>query len=241
VPKIAAYQAPLSHIAPPDAIELIRARVKWCEDAGVALLCCPEAILGGLADYAPDSRQFAIPTAGLASVLAPLASRTVTTIVGFTELAADGSLYNSAAVFQQGSVVGVYRKLFPAIRHSVYNAGRETPVFGAAGVTFGIVICNDSNFPEPAAKMAAQGATLLFIPTNNALPASKSAEKTAAAAQNAAIARARENHVWVVRADVAGRTGDLESRGSSAIVSPDGGVLQAARPFDEDLLVAEIA
>ena len=35
---------------------------------------------------------------------------------------------------------------------------------------FGIVICNDSNYVEPARLMAAQGATALFVPTNNGLP-----------------------------------------------------------------------
>ena len=29
-----------------EAVELIRKRVKWCESEGVAILCCPEAILG---------------------------------------------------------------------------------------------------------------------------------------------------------------------------------------------------
>ena len=80
----------------------------------------------------------------------------MTTIVGFTELAADNRLYGiSAAVFQRGSVVGVYRKRHPAINRSVYAAGRETPVFRAGALTFGIVICYDSNFTEPARLMAA--------------------------------------------------------------------------------------
>jgi hypothetical protein len=33
-----------------DALELIRDRIKWCETEGVDILCCPEAVLGGLAD-----------------------------------------------------------------------------------------------------------------------------------------------------------------------------------------------
>lgn len=73
-------------------------------------------------------------------MLAPLVSDTVTTIVGFTELADRGHLYNSAAVFQKGSVVGLYRKLNPAINRSVYTAGNTTPVFH----TLGIVICNEA-------------------------------------------------------------------------------------------------
>ena len=68
--------------------------------------------------------DFALDVEGgqLSATLAPLASDTVTTILGFTEISA-GQLYNSAAVFHQGAVAGLYRKLHPAIRKSIYRAG----------------------------------------------------------------------------------------------------------------------
>src|SRR5438270_578834 len=89
VVRVAAYQAPLLAAGSMDALGLMRTRVKWCEAEGVTILCCPEAILGGLADYAGDPTQFAIAACAgrLDSALASLASDTVTTIVGFTELA----------------------------------------------------------------------------------------------------------------------------------------------------------
>ena len=129
--KVAAYQAPLRAAGSMDALGLIRTRIEWFEAEGVTILCCPEAILGGLADYAEHPTEFAIAadTGRLDSALAPLASDTVTIIIGFTELADGGRLYNAAAVFQRGSVAGVYRKLYPAIHRSVYEAGREVPVF----------------------------------------------------------------------------------------------------------------
>lgn len=114
-----------------DALDLIRRRVEWCEAKGIAILCCPEAILGGLADYSGHPTHFAIAAdAGrLDTVLAPLASDTVTTIVGFTEMGDGGRLYNSAVLLQRGSIIGLYRKLYPAINRSVYEAGRKVPVF----------------------------------------------------------------------------------------------------------------
>jgi len=222
-----------------EAVELIRRRVEWCEAEGVEILCCPEAVLGGLADYAARPADFAMDVEGgqLSAALAPLASDTVTTILGFTEISA-GQLYNSAAVFHQGAVVGLYRKLHPAIRKSIYRAGDQVPVFKVGGLTFGIIICYDSNFPEPARLMASQGATALFVPTNNGLPPEKA--DVVGDARHADIARATENRVWVIRADVAGRTADLVSFGSSSIVDPDGKVLQSARRLTEDLLVAEL-
>ena len=101
-----------------EALSLIRVRGEQCEAEGVAILCCPEAILGGLADDAEDPSRFAIAAGRLDSVLSPLSNERVTTIVGFTELADGGRLDNSAAVFHRGSVIGIYRKLHPAINRS---------------------------------------------------------------------------------------------------------------------------
>src|SRR5215831_12919713 len=129
--KVAAYQAPLLPAGSPEAIEFIREQVLRCESEGISILCCPEAILGGLADYSENPLKFALRTdAGqLDDALAPLVSNTVTSIVGFTELADDDRLYNAAAVFHQGRVSGLYRKLYPAVRRSVYSPGSAVPVF----------------------------------------------------------------------------------------------------------------
>jgi predicted amidohydrolase len=171
-------------------------------------------------------------------VLARLASATVTTILGFTEITDAGHLYNSAVVFHQGAVAGLYRKLYPAIRESVYRAGDRIPVFTTDEFTFGIVICNDSNYPAVARAIAAEGAAAMFIPTNNSLPPEKA--DVVGQARKVDIATARDNTMSIVRADVAGRTAGRVSYGSSCIVDPHGTVLAAARPFTEDLLVAEI-
>ena len=239
--KVAAYQAPLLRSGSLEALDLIRARVEWCEAQGVEILGCPEAILGGLADYSPDPVRFAIDARGdrLTTLLAPLASDTVTTIVGFTEVAS-GRLYNAAAVFHKGTVIGLYRKRHPAINRSIYEAGDQTPVFRVGSLVFGIVICNDSNYPDPARLMAAQGATAIFIPTNNGLPPNRAHDDLVADARRADIALAVANHVWVIRADVAGQASGLTSVGSSGIVDPNGMVRQAAGRFAEEALVAEI-
>jgi 5-aminopentanamidase len=241
--KVAAYQAPLHATqATGTILGLVREQVERCELEGVEILCCPEGVLGGLADYAPRPADIAIDVEGgeLDTLLAPLASGRVATIVGFTEIGPGGRLYNAAAVYHRGSVAGIYRKLHPAIRRSVYAAGDETPVFTVGSLTFGIVICRDSAFPEPPRMMAARGAAALFIPTNNGLPPSIVSAEVAADARKSDIARAVGNGVSVVRADVAGRCGNLESWGSSAIVDPHGVVLKSALPHCPDLIVADI-
>jgi predicted amidohydrolase len=88
--------------------------------------------------------------------------------------------------------------------------------------------------------MAAQGAAALFVPTNNGMPPTRGGPELPAEARNKDIARAVENGVSVVRADVVGRTGDLVSYGSSGIVGRSGTVLGAAQRLEAGLVVADI-
>lgn len=239
--KVAAYQAPLLPSGSMAAIELIRERVQWCEANGVEFLCCPEAILGGLADQAEQPAGLAIDVESgqLESILQPLASNRVTTIVGFTEKGTAGDIYNSAAIFHHGAIHGLYRKRHPAIRRSVYQPGDRTPVFTLNGVTFGIIICNDSNFPELARDMRSQGARLLFVASNNALPPHKA--EVVAEARDIDMALATANGMTVIRADVAGTCGDLVADGCSIIVDPRGHVLSEGTRLQPGLLVADCA
>lgn len=241
--RVAAYQAPLAPVGSREIIGHIEQRVRWCESEGIAILCCPEGIIGGLADYCDQPAQCAIRVADgeLENVLAPLRSGSVTLIIGFTELGSNNELYNAAAVLHQGRLAGIYRKLHPAIRQSVYSAGAATCVFRAGGVVFGVVICNDSNYPEPARRIAQQGASILFIPTNNGLPMARAEAEIVRQTREVDKARAIENKLWVVRADVAGKFGELMSFGSSGIVDPSGNVVQEGRAGSEDLLVVGVS
>src|SRR3984893_12166516 len=98
------------------------------------------------------------------------------------------------------------------------------PVFQIDGLTSGIMICNDSNYPEPARMMAEKGATALFIPTNNGLPPEKA--DVAAHARKVDIALEIEPGASIIRADVAGRADGMVSYESSGIVDSRGRVLQ---------------
>ena len=195
--RIAAYQAPLLALGSMEGLKLIGEQVRACESIGVEILCCPEAVLGGLADYIRRPSDIAIDVSSgrLQSVLSPISSPTVTTIVGFTESCRNGGLFNSAAVFCKGEVIGVYRKLHPAINRSVYEPGTATSIFRVGGLIFGVVICRDSTYPAPAQIMASQGATVLFVPTNNALAPAKAGVEAVEQARHTDIRRAREHRI----------------------------------------------
>jgi 5-aminopentanamidase len=240
--KIAAYQAPLAACNDPQIVSMISQQVVLCEALGVKILCCPEAVLGGLADYVEPPARAAIDTSvgALDRLLAPLASDHVTVVVGFTEQSGDGRLYNAAAVFSRGEVIGIYRKMHPAINRSVYDAGVEASVFTVGNVTFGVLICRDSLFSEPARRMVSHGAQILLVPTNNGMPLTKGGEELVAQARTCDIARAVESGVPVVRADVAGAHDNLVSYGSSGIVDRHGRIVGTARAMEAELIVSDV-
>ena len=62
--KVAAYQAPLLACGSMEALGPIREQIDRCESARVELLCCPEAVLGGLADYSTRPTTIAIDVEG---------------------------------------------------------------------------------------------------------------------------------------------------------------------------------
>ena len=86
------------------------------------------------------------------------------------------------------------------------------------------MIC-DSNYPELATDMVARGA---------------SAISRVGSARAVDIARARDNEVMIVRADVARRRANRISFGSSAIVDARGTVLRVGEASREDVLVVEV-
>lgn len=239
--KVAAFQAPLGLTASA-AIAAIRQQVTICETAGAMILCCPEAILGGLADYADDPVSIAINVSAgeLEPVLSALGSATVTTVVGFTEVDNCGRLFSSAAVFHGGAVVGLYRKLRPAINTSVYTPGHELRTFTVGALCFGILICRDSIYPEHARELAARGAAAIFVPTNNGMPPRRGGPELVLAAREMDTLRASELGIAVIRADVAGHAGSLVSFGATGIVDETGAILATSRPAQPDLIFADI-
>lgn len=177
---------------------------------------------------------------GLADALKPVMDTSVTLIVGFTERAPNGSIFNSAAVVSGGRVVDVYRKVFPG-HGTATQPGTSLPIFMQGTTPFGIIICYDIWYIEPARVLAARGAAIVFVPTNSGhLRSSEAAEHLRPRGENLPVARAVENTTTIVVADIAGSDDGRRALGSSRIIDADGVVLAEAPRHHEALLVAEV-
>jgi predicted amidohydrolase len=49
----------------------------------------------------------------------------------------------------------------------IFDAGSDSHVFQVDGLRFGVNICDDTNLPEAARKIADLGASLIVCPANN--------------------------------------------------------------------------
>lgn len=207
-------------------------------DQTVDLLVFPECYFGGM----PKTREQA-HAQSLRAPYQPLMDAftgtgpTMTVVAGFVEQAPTGHLYSSAAIIRAGQMIAVARKLFPI--EPVFSPGDTLSTHAASDVRFGVVICYDGNFIEPARLLAHAGARLLVCPLNNDLRREVTPEWVIRTRSNL-IARAVENDCWVIAADVSGQTSTRVGLAASAIIRPDGHVVAQSDPRHEHLLVADI-
>jgi hypothetical protein len=166
-----------------------------------------------------------------------------TLIVGFNELRG-ADLYNTALVANRGHLLGIYSKC--AAYQKFHKQGRTFPVFERSGVKFGVIICADGGYIEPARILALKGARIIFAPHFNSI----SGDGVLAhfmKVRSDHTARAIENSVWFVRgnnvvlnAAKSGLSYQGVGYGDSYILDPGGEIVVRSRRHVEDFIVADI-
>lgn len=219
---IAAYQVPDIQID----IETALCVIEQCStDTKADLVCFPECFLQGYITDATLARKYAINLASsaFARILSRLRACKPMLVFGLIE--EDGKLFNTAVVVSRGRLVGKYRKTHLLPGESCFTAGTAYPVFKCKDIPFGINVCYDMQFPEAAAVVAAQGASLLLCPANNMMRR-ENAEKYKELHHDMRIERAKENNIWIISSDVTGSRGERISYGPTSIISPEGVVVE---------------
>jgi predicted amidohydrolase len=195
------------------------------EAEGAVLLCFPEGFLQGYLTDEASARRHALDLASpeFEAVLGRFPKTGPMIVLGLIETER-GRLFNTAVVVDRGALVGRYRKSHLLGGERVFDPGSDCPVFEVAGVRFGVNICYDTNFPEAARKVAAQGASLIVCPANNML-----LRKTAEAFRDVHNAvrgeRCRETNLWLVSSDVTGERDGRIAWGPTAALNPAGEVV----------------
>jgi NAD+ synthase (glutamine-hydrolysing) len=152
--------------------------------------------------------------------------------------------FNAASVLAGGKVLATYCKrelpnyqVFDERRYfaSGRDAGRPPLVFEVSGLKFGVLICEDAWFDEPAQAALAAGAQVLCVLNASPFHLDKSGEREQRMAE-----RARCTGLPLLYSHLVGGQDEVVFDGASFALDAAGTVTARAPSFDEALLVVEI-
>jgi predicted amidohydrolase len=177
----------------------------------------------------PDSKE-------LQDVAAAAADAETAVVIGFAERMSEGIANSVACIDQDGSLAGVYRKthLFASEAEAGFVEGEELIVVELAGRRVAPLICFDIEFPEPARQVALAGADLLATASANMDPFYIDHAV-------GSVARAHENRLPHLYANLVGNGDGLVFVGASRSIAPTGETLVEATRDEEELLLVPVA
>ncbi len=218
---------------PASSARRVRAAIEAAIGAGADIVLLPElAPCGYVFASEAEVRAVAQPADGelLAGWAHAAAARDAVVIGGFAELAADGRVFNSAALVDGHGVRAVYRKLhlWDAEQRWFSPGEAPAPVVDTRFGRIGLGICYDIEFPELTRGLALAGAQLIALPANWPYEPPPPGERPIL--MRLAMATAYLNHVYVAVCDRAGQERGIRFQGASVIAGPAGTALAQAEP-----------
>jgi 5-aminopentanamidase len=205
----------------------VKRALSWAQGEALDIICLPECFLTGYCRTPEEASAHSIDLGStlFSRLMSELRQFDPVVILGLMERCGP-ELFNSAVIVERGRVLGLYRKQH--LIESAFLPGQESPVFKRNGVRYGVNICSDANFPEAATALAARGAEAIFYPLNNSLPHA-TARKWRSRHIEILAARAQECSAWVISSDVVERSLTTTGYGCTAIVDPNGLVIERCR------------
>ena len=199
---------------------------------GTQILVFPECALTSYTTSVITSTSQSALAAALETIRVDCDSHNVYAIVGSPEFRTGGGLWNTAFVFgPTGLIVERYHKV--QLVEGWCYAGDHLARFDIAGTKGTIIICHDERYPELVRLPIIAGARIIFyISCESGFGAEEKWDPYRAQIQ----ARANENCVWAVHANVPANDDLTGSHGQSRIIAPDGTVVREGSIFGEDVV-----
>lgn len=143
---------------------------------------------------------------------------------GFSELGADGQVYNSSALIGRDGIIGVYRKVHLWNREKQLFAPGKLgfPVFETEVGHVGMVICYDMWVPESTRSCALGGADLILAPSDWVANPNRPGDALPELSTVMCMASAHSNQCFVAACSRVGTERGQEFIGGSVIVGPHG-------------------
>jgi predicted amidohydrolase len=241
--QVAAFQGKITEKSPESSLEKTLEVMQLADKRQIDILCMPESYLHGYLSSRDEAIQFSLDLQS--TEFAKLCENfknffTTTLLLGLNERAGD-KIFNTVVVIEQGKHIGHYRKAYTYPPYDYFSLGRDFPVFEKRGIPYGIIICLDGAYREPAHITALNGARILFCPSFNRFPKDTKILHYVKRKSHF-IARAFDNHCWFVSSDIIWEENDEQiAPGCACIVNNDGEIVATAEPFTESLLTYSIS
>ncbi len=216
--RIACWQAACRPGGIPGFLDRLREVARQAADGGAELLLTPEMSAGGYPLTATALARAAEPASGpTAEAVADIARRHGISVVhGWPET--DGTaVHNAAMLTSPDGRLLTYRKahLFGPERTQFTPGGDGVVQTVLNGVTVGLLICYDVEFPEAVRAHALKGTELLLVPTALMRPWD-------VVARTLVPARAFESQMFIAYANWTGAHEGLSFCGLTCVASPHG-------------------
>lgn len=204
----------------------------------------PESMLTGYFTDATLAKKNSLEVEGpeISDLLSRSAKFKATFMVGFNEKRGE-ELFNTVLIAETGKLLGTYSKVFVCFDY--FSQGRSFPVFKRGGFTFGVIICADGGYIEPARILGLKGADIIFAPHYNYIDG-PSLLNHYQMVRSHHIARAVDNGVWFVRGNNV--CADLDEGmdrigvgyGDSYIIDPRGEMVVRTLRHNEQLISYDV-
>ncbi|MBA3533282.1 MAG: NAD+ synthase [Ardenticatenales bacterium] len=214
--------------------------IEWARARGASILLFPELALCG---YPPEDLLLKPDFIDMnLRILDEVrrASRDLVTIIGYPDRD-DYDIYNAAAIIQNGTILGSYRKqylpnygVFDENRY--FGTGELNPIWDFGGDLVGVSICEDIWYPSGPAQWQAQaGAELLAN-----ISASPYYQGKGHVRERMLATRAADNVAIVAYCNLVGGQDELVFDGWSLVYGPSGELLARGPAYEEALVLADL-
>jgi predicted amidohydrolase len=206
---------------------------------GARLVVFPEATLSGYVyNSLEEARPFAEPVPGpsVERIVDSCRELDVYVVFGLLEAGSQGKCYNTAVFAGPDGFIGKYRKLhlpYLGIDRFLNHGDLPLKVYDTDIGRIGLGICYDLDFPEHSRTLTLLGAEVIVTITN--WP-----EGIEFIPEHMVPARARENHVYQIAVNRVGEERGVRFFGRSKFAKYTGASIVEGRPYQEDMLYAEI-
>ncbi len=168
--RIGSYQGPIIDNDFECNLDKVKEVLNQTSEMGLDFLCFPETYLSGYSEQAVRESSIPINDPRLTEFIRFSTAFDTVILVGMSERENE-NIFNTQIVVYQGKLLGKYRKkMLTDEDKRVFVTDQDFPIFEAKGIKFGVVICADTSYVEPALLLRWKGARLLFTPHYNDIP-----------------------------------------------------------------------